>query len=33
MDQLKSSDLPTELSGDIFFTTDEAMRNLALRIV
>ena len=33
MDQLKTSDLPTELSGDIFFTTDEAMRDLGSRIV
>jgi hypothetical protein len=29
MDQLNASDLPRELSGRIFFTTDEAMRELA----
>ncbi len=28
MDQLNASDLPSELSGRIFFTTDEAMREL-----
>ena len=28
MDQLNASDLPRELSGRIFFTTDEAMREL-----
>ena len=28
MDQLNASDLPRELSGQIFFTTDEAMREL-----
>ena len=28
MDQLNVSDLPHELSGRIFFTTDEAMREL-----
>ena len=31
MDQLKTSSLPAELSGSIFFTTDEAMRDLAQR--
>jgi SulP family sulfate permease len=31
MDQLKASELPVELSGSIYFTTDAAMRDLSQR--